>query len=59
MRGLLHIPLPAGLTRAGTDAAPKGAWDLITSITVSNPYGYMKHGCDFDDTLADLDKTID
>lgn len=42
------------LTRSMT-----GAWDLITSITFSRPYGYMEHGCDFDNSLADLDKTIE
>ena len=36
-----------------------GAWDVITSITFSHPYGYMEKGFDFDNTIANLDKTID
>ncbi len=36
-----------------------GAWDVITSITFSHPYGYMEKGYDFDNTIANLDKTID
>ncbi|KAH8880968.1 cytochrome P450 [Thozetella sp. PMI_491] len=35
------------------------AWDLVTAITFSRPYGYMEKGFDFDNTLSDLDKSID
>ncbi|GAB1312635.1 Pisatin demethylase [Madurella fahalii] len=35
------------------------AWDLITMITFSHPYGYMERGYDFDGTLSNLDKMID
>ncbi|KAH6848218.1 cytochrome P450 [Chaetomium sp. MPI-CAGE-AT-0009] len=35
------------------------AWDLITSITFSHPYGYMEKGCDFDGSIGNLDKTVD
>ncbi|KAK3896552.1 cytochrome P450 monooxygenase mpaDE, partial [Staphylotrichum tortipilum] len=35
------------------------AWDLITTITFSHPYGYMKKGHDFDNSIGNLAKTID
>lgn len=36
-----------------------GAWDLITTITFSHPYGYMEKGYDFDNSIGNLAKTID
>ncbi|KAM0532008.1 hypothetical protein ACHAPP_007375 [Verticillium nonalfalfae] len=34
------------------------AWDVIGDITFSQPFGYMKHGRDFDGTLADSEMAM-
>ncbi|KAH6685058.1 pisatin demethylase [Plectosphaerella plurivora] len=34
------------------------AWDVIGDITFSQPFGYMKHGCDFDGSLADSEMAM-
>lgn len=39
--------------------ARPGAWDSITSMTFSHPYGYMEKGYDFDKSIDNLDKTVD
>ncbi|KAM9877459.1 hypothetical protein VD0002_g2455 [Verticillium dahliae] len=34
------------------------AWDVVGDITFSQPFGYMKHGRDFDGTLADSEMAM-
>lgn len=34
------------------------AWDVIGDITFSQPFGYVKHGRDFDGTLADSEMAM-
>ncbi|KAK4671880.1 hypothetical protein QC764_609560 [Podospora pseudoanserina] len=34
------------------------AWDLITSVTFSKPFGYMTQGHDFDSSIATADKSL-
>ncbi|KAM0269063.1 hypothetical protein ACHAQH_009828 [Verticillium albo-atrum] len=34
------------------------AWDVVGDITFSQPFGYMKHGYDFDGTLADSEMAM-
>ncbi|KAF9879435.1 hypothetical protein CkaCkLH20_02978 [Colletotrichum karsti] len=35
------------------------AWDLIGSVTFSQPFGYLDTGYDFDNTLANAEKALD
>lgn len=34
-------------------------WDVVGSVTFSQPIGYLSHGCDFDGTLGNSEKALD
>ncbi|KAM0323639.1 hypothetical protein ACHAQA_008574 [Verticillium albo-atrum] len=42
----------------GPNAEAQVAWDVVGDITFSQPFGYMKHGYDFDGTLADSEMAM-